>query len=92
MLDSEMAQQLLLFRLLSEDERMEPLSSREVEVIVLCARGLTNSEIAQVLSIPVNKVRMSIKSILRKLRAMDQVENAMWEVFDQFPAEAKYPA
>lgn len=77
MLSPEVGQQLLLYLLLSQDERIGPFTVRDREIVVLCARGLTTPEIASVLSLPVNTVKTQMEQILDNLMAMDQVENAM---------------
>ncbi len=85
MLSEQVAQQVLLYLLIGQDERIAPLSTREYEIIVLCARGLTLAEIAQVLGVPANRVTKQIEHVLDQLKVMDQVEVAMRDVLADSP-------
>ncbi len=85
MLSVEIAQQLLLYLLLSQDEQFVPLAPREREIIVLCARGLTLPEIAQVLGISSQRVTRHVEHVLDALTIMDQVEDAMQDVLSDRP-------
>ncbi len=85
MLSEEIAQQLLLYLLLSQDEQFVPLAPREREIVVLCARGLTLPEIAQVLGISTHRVTRHVEHVLNELTAMDQVEDAMRDVLADLP-------
>jgi two-component system NarL family response regulator len=58
-------------RLLRRD-RSEELSARETEVLRLVARGRSNKEIADLLSISESTVKNHMTSILAKLRAPDR--------------------
>lgn len=51
-----------------------PLSSRELEILRLVARGMKNHEIAQELSISANTVRNHVVSLLEKLEVRDRTE------------------
>jgi LuxR family maltose regulon positive regulatory protein len=58
---------------------IEPLSEREIEVLQLLARGMSNPEIAQALFIAVSTVRSHCKSIYAKLevhKRWDAVQRA----------------
>jgi DNA-binding NarL/FixJ family response regulator len=57
---------------------IEPLTSREEEVLVLVAHGSTNSEIADELHISISTVKTHLASLIRKLGARNRVEIAMW--------------
>lgn len=57
---------------------VEPLTSREEEVLVPVARGWTNSEIADELHISLSTVKTHLASLMRKLDARNRVEIAMW--------------
>jgi len=57
---------------------LEPLTSREEEVLIPVARGWTNSEIADGLNISVSTVKTHLASLMRKLDARNRVEIAMW--------------
>ncbi len=51
-----------------------PLTARELEVLELLARGMTNKEIATELVITVRTVKFHVSSILRKLDAGNRTE------------------
>ena len=51
-----------------------PLSSRELEILQLVARGMKNHEIAEVLLISENTVRNHVVSVLEKLGVRDRSE------------------
>jgi len=52
------------------------LSARELEILKLLAKGLTNKEIAKVLGISDNTVRNHVNSIIEKLEVSDRTEAA----------------
>jgi DNA-binding NarL/FixJ family response regulator len=54
------------------------LSPRELDVVKLVARGLTNAEIARQLFISVGTVKTHLGSVLTKLGARNRVEIAAW--------------
>ena len=57
---------------------VEPLTSREEEVLIPVARGWTNSEIADDLHISLSTVKTHLAGLMRKLDARNRVEIAMW--------------
>jgi DNA-binding NarL/FixJ family response regulator len=57
---------------------VEPLTSREEEVLIPVARGWTNHEIADDLHISLSTVKTHLASLMRKLNARNRVEIAMW--------------
>jgi DNA-binding NarL/FixJ family response regulator len=57
---------------------IEPLTSREEEILIPVAQGWTNSEIADVLHISISTVKAHLASLMRKLGARNRVEIAMW--------------
>ncbi|MEI2810877.1 MAG: response regulator transcription factor [Nocardioides sp.] len=57
---------------------IEPLTSREEEVLALVARGHTNAEIAADLFIGITTVKTHVASLLTKLGARNRVEIAMF--------------
>jgi DNA-binding NarL/FixJ family response regulator len=57
---------------------IEPLTSREEEILLTVARGRTNSEIADDLHISISTVKTHLASLMRKLGARNRVEIAMW--------------
>jgi NarL family two-component system response regulator LiaR len=56
----------------------EPLSEREVEVLRLVARGLSNQEIAEALTIGEQTVRSHVSSILAKLHLANRTQAALY--------------
>jgi DNA-binding NarL/FixJ family response regulator len=57
---------------------IEPITSREEEVLIPLALGRTNSEIAEDLHISISTVKTHIASLMQKLAARNRVEIAMW--------------
>jgi two-component system NarL family response regulator len=52
------------------------LTARELEVLQMLARGLTNKEIGSALHISGNTVRNHVNSIIEKLEVSDRTEAA----------------
>ena len=59
-------------------EPIEPLTAREEQVLLAAARGRTNSEIGDELSISLSTVKTHIAALMRKLNARNRVEIVMW--------------
>ncbi|WP_324276711.1 response regulator transcription factor [Blastococcus brunescens] len=59
-------------------EPVEPLTSREEQVLLAAARGRTNGEIGDELSISLSTVKTHIAALMRKLNARNRVEIVMW--------------
>ncbi|GII01352.1 response regulator [Planobispora takensis] len=57
---------------------IEPLTSREEEILVTVARGRTNNEIADELHISLSTVKSHVASLMIKLGVRNRVEIAMW--------------
>ena len=57
---------------------IEPLTSREEELLITVARGRTNREIADEFHISISTVKTHLASLMRKLDARNRVEIAMW--------------
>lgn len=59
------------------DEKFKPLSPREMEILKLITRGLSNKEIAYTLGISHQTVKNHMTSILRKLDVDDRTQAAV---------------
>ena len=57
---------------------LDPLTEREEQVLVTVARGRTNAEIADELSISLSTVKSHLAALMQKLGARNRVELAMW--------------
>ncbi len=57
---------------------VQPLTSREEEVLITVARGRTNAEIADELHISLSTVKTHLASLMGKLGVRNRVEIAMW--------------
>ena len=57
---------------------IEPLTTREAQVLDVVARGLSNSEIAAELHITLSTVKTHLASLMSKLGARNRVEIAIW--------------
>ena len=60
------------------DEMFLPLSPREMEILQLIARGMSNKEIARELGISRQTVKNHMTSILRKLAVNDRTQAALY--------------
>ncbi len=72
----KVAQRWLMSQRKSEAESQ--LSPREREVLEFMAKGMTNPEIAQKLSVSENTVRFHLKNIYSKLGVSNRTEAAAW--------------
>ena len=57
---------------------IDPLTTREEEVLLAVAGGLANAEIADALHISLSTVKTHLASLMAKLGARNRVEIAMW--------------
>ncbi len=65
----------------SQTRSPEPdLKERELEVLALLARGLTNPQIAEQLSLSVSTVKFYVSAILEKLNVDTRTEAAAWAI------------
>jgi len=62
----------------SPAQPIEPLTSREEEILIPVAQGWTNHEIADDMHISISTVKTHLASLMRKLIARNRVEIAMW--------------
>jgi DNA-binding NarL/FixJ family response regulator len=60
------------------DDKYRPLSPREMEILKLITRGLSNKEIAYTLGISHQTVKNHMTSILRKLDVEDRTQAAVF--------------
>ena len=60
------------------DSREQAISERETEIVELVARGLTNQEIAQVLTISKRTVDNHVSNIFTKTGAKNRVALLNW--------------
>jgi DNA-binding NarL/FixJ family response regulator len=58
----------------AEEEPLRPLSDREREILQLIAKGVSNSEAAQLLSLSKATIRTHLEHIYRKLEVTNRVE------------------
>ncbi|MEQ4205293.1 response regulator transcription factor [Actinopolymorpha sp. B17G11] len=58
----------------------DPLTRREVEVLILLARGRSNKEVARELSIGQQTVKTYVSSILKKLNVSSRTQAALYAV------------
>jgi NarL family two-component system response regulator LiaR len=56
----------------------DPLSERELEVLKLVARGMSNQEIADTLVVGEATVRSHVSAILRKLQLASRTQAALY--------------
>lgn len=66
---------------LAERMMRTALSARELEVLQMLARGLTNKEIGSALNISGNTVRNHVQSIIEKLEVADRTEAATVAIY-----------
>ena len=63
-----------LAKRIDQDAKESPLSPRQIEVLELLAKGLSNKEIASVLEFTTDGVKHHLKSIYAKLDVQDRTE------------------
>jgi DNA-binding NarL/FixJ family response regulator len=65
--------------------QLSGLTKREVQVLVQLSLGLSNREISQSLSISLETVKEHVQNILRKQKANDRTEVAVWALRNGIP-------
>lgn len=63
---------------MAQPPAIEPLSAREMEVLGALATGASNSEIAAILIISTNTVKLHVGNILRKLGLQNRIQAAVY--------------
>jgi DNA-binding NarL/FixJ family response regulator len=61
----------------TDRERFDDLSPRELEVLEMASRGLTNPQMASSLSVTVSAIKFHLASIYRKLGVANRTEAAV---------------
>lgn len=64
----------------ASEARLEKLTPREREIIVMLARGASNKEIARSLDLAESTVKIHVQGILRKLNLASRVQAAVYAV------------
>lgn len=65
--------------------QLSGLTKREVQVLIHLSLGLSNREISQALSISLETVKEHVQNILRKQKAKDRTEVAVWALRNGIP-------
>jgi len=64
----------------AEDEQLEKLTKREIEVLILLSEGLFNKEIAYKLNISERTVKNHISNIFKKINVSDRTQAAVFAI------------
>ncbi|WP_027329412.1 two-component system response regulator NarL [Marinimicrobium agarilyticum] len=64
----------------NNDAKLESLTGRELEILKLIAKGLSNKLIARELDISDGTVKVHVKHLLKKLGLRSRVEAAVWMI------------
>ena len=72
----------------AEDQRLEELTSRELEVLGYLAAGHSNKIIARSLYLAESTVKVYVQNILRKLELTSRVQAAVYAVQHKVPVPA----
>lgn len=75
---TELALDKLLRRQEGEQEAAAVLTQREIEIVRMAARGLSNKEIAKLLSITEGTVKVHVHSVYVKLKVSNRVALMRW--------------
>ncbi len=62
----------------TRDQRPAPLTGRELDVVLAVARGWTNAEIAERLTVSLSTVKSHLTNVQGKLGARNRTEIAIW--------------
>ena len=65
--------------------KTEHLTKRELQILTHLALGLSNREIGSVLGISLETVKEHVQNVLRKLKANDRTEAAVWALRNGVP-------
>jgi len=64
----------------TENDFVEELTDREVEILQAITKGLTNKEIASEFSISENTVKIHLRNILEKLHLKNRIQAAVYAI------------
>lgn len=67
-----------------EEKLIEPLSEREIEVLILIAQGLSDQDIANSLVISRTTVRFHVNNILSKLNLENRTQAALYAIKNKY--------
>ena len=70
---------------LPTNPKTEHLTKRELQILTHLALGLSNREIGSVLGISLETVKEHVQNVLRKLKANDRTEAAVWALRNGVP-------
>lgn len=62
----------------SDHGLIDPLTSQELRVLMLISSGMSNPEVASILSISPNTIKTHVRSIFQKLGVSDRTSAALW--------------
>lgn len=79
-LDAVVAKHLTRSFVTTEDDDVQALTPRELEILSLVAQGLSNQRIADRLSISERTARSHVSSILAKLGLASRTQAALWAI------------
>jgi DNA-binding NarL/FixJ family response regulator len=76
---------------LDPEQRRQRLSPRELQVLEMAARGLTNSQVGAHLNLSVHAVKFHLASIYRKLHVSNRTEAAVVYLRSQHDGGVAHP-
>jgi len=69
----------------SKNPNTDHLTKRELQILTHLALGLSNKEISRMLGISLETVKEHVQNVLRKLKASDRTEAAVWALKNGVP-------
>lgn len=67
----------------AQESPLKTLTSRELEILSLISKGMSNKLIAHELSITDSTVKVHVKNLLKKLNVSSRLEAAVWMIDNQ---------